>query len=210
MYESKKSQKAMTDFIPRELDDGDDLDFTPSVSDNLTTRDLNRKTEKYSDRHGGHDISPMNNELQRQDHRATNHQSLPGQAVLRNNDLANHQPMRGQAVLRNNDLANHQPMRGQAVLRNKELPKRQPNKDALRDKNRTADQLGKRQSEKRHVAHSTYSKPPATKALEDGLSQKKLNAESRGKPAAETGKKPASIRTRDSATASVSVTAGFQ
>ena len=210
MYESKKTQKAMTDFIPRELDDGDDLDFTP-VNHSLTTRDLNRKPEKYSDRHGGHDISPMNNELQRQDHRTTNHQSLPGQKVLRNNDLANHQPMRGQEVLRNNDLANHQSMRGQAVVRNKDPPNRQPKKDTLRDKNRTADPLGKRQPETKHSAHSTSSKPPATKALEDGLSQKKLNAESRSKPAAGVpGKKSTRGRTRDSDTAVVSVTAGFQ
>ena len=165
----------MTDFIPSELDDGDDLDFTPNINDNFTTRDLSRKPEKYSDRHGGHDISPMNNELQRQHRRAANHQNMPGQAVLRNNDLAN----------------------------------RQPSKDALRDKNRTADQPGKRQPEPRLSAHSTSSKPPAAKAVEDGLSQKKLNAGLRGKPTAEMVNKPTRVRQSDSATGSVSVTAGF-
>ena len=172
MYESKKTQKAITSFIPRELDDGDDLDFTPNVNDNSTTRDLSRKPEKYSDRRtGGHDISPMNNELQRQDRRAANHQFMPGQAVLRNNDLAN----------------------------------RQPNKDALRVKNRTADQLGKRQPEPRLSTHGSSSKAPAAKALEDGLSQKKLNAGSRSKQAVEVAKKPIRTRPSDSANGSVSV-----
>lgn len=170
MYESKKTQKSITDFIPSELDDGDDLDFTPNVNDNLTTRDLSRKPEKYSDRYGGHDSSPMNNELQRQDRRAADHQSMPGQAMLRNNDLAN----------------------------------RQPGKDALRVKNRIADQLGKRQPEPRLSTHGTCYKAPAAKPVEDGLSQKKRNAGSRSKPAAEKATKPVRVRPSDNATGPVS------
>ena len=133
VYESKKSQKLVTNYIPSELDDGDDLDFTPNVNDNPTTRDTSHKPEKYSDRHRGHDISLMNNELQRQDRRAANHQSMPGQAVLRNNDFAN----------------------------------RQPNQDALRVKNRTAEQHRRRQPEAKVGAYSTSSKAPTAKPLED-------------------------------------------
>ena len=170
VYE-KKTQKPVTDFIPRELDDGDDLDFTPNVNDNLTTRDLSRKAEKYSDQNGGHDSSPMNNELQRQDRRAAGHQSMPGQAVLRNNDLAN----------------------------------RQPSKDALRVKNRTADQLGKRQPEPRLSTHGTSYKDPVAKPVEDGLSQKKLTAGSRSRLAAEMVTRSNRVWSSDSATGSVSV-----
>jgi len=133
VYESKKSQKAITNYIPSELDDGDDLDFTPTVKDNSTTKDPSHKPEKYSDRHRGHDISLMNNEVQRQDRRAANHQSMPGQAVLRNNDFAN----------------------------------RQPNKDALRVKNRTAEQHMRGQPEAKVGTYSTSSKAPAAKPLED-------------------------------------------
>lgn len=176
MYESKKTQKAMTDFIPSELEDGDDLDFTPSVNDNLTTRDLSRKPEKYSDQRGGHDISPMNNELQRKDRRAANHQSMPGQAVLRNNDLVN----------------------------------RKPNKDSLRDKNKTAEKLGRRQTEPKLSTHGSSYKPPAAKPREDGLSEKKLNTGSRGKPAAPMMKKPIHVRPSDVATESVSVRGWFK
>ena len=158
----------MTDFIPSKLDDGDDLDFTPSVNDNLTTGDLSRKPEKYSDRHGGHDISPMNNELQR--HRRTgNYQSMPGQAVVRNNDLAH----------------------------------RQANKGPLRDKNRTADQLGKRQPE---TKRKTSSKAPAAKPPEDELSQKKVAAGS----VAEVVRKTTRVWPNDSATGSVSVRGWFK
>ena len=176
VYESKKTQKAMTDFIPSELEDGDDLDFTPSVSDNLTTRDVSRKPEKYSDRHGGHDISPMNNELQRKDRRAANHQSMPGQAVLRNNDFAN----------------------------------RKPNKDALRDKNRTADKLGRRQTQPKLSTRGAPYKAPAAKQQEDGPSEKKLNAGSRGEPAAVMVKKPIRERPSGVATGSVSVRGWFK
>ena len=101
MYESKKTQKSLTDFIPRELDDGDDLDFTPSVNDDLTTRDLSRKPEKYSDRSGGLDSSPMNNELQSQDRRTVDHHSMHRQTVLRNNDLANRQPSKAPPRVKN-------------------------------------------------------------------------------------------------------------
>ena len=176
MYESKKTQKAVTDFIPRELEDGDDLDFTPNVNDNLTTGDLSRKSEKYSDQRGGRDISPMNNELQRKDRRGAYHQSMPGQAVLRNNDFAN----------------------------------RQPEKDTLRDKNRTAEKHGKGQPEPKLSSHGSSHKAPVAKRREDGLSEKKQNAGSRGKPAAEMVKKPFRVRPSDIATGSVSVRGWFK
>lgn len=183
MYESKKTQKAVTDFIPSELEDGDDLDFTPNVNDNLTTRDLSRKPEKYSDQRGERDISPMNNELQRKDRRGAYNQSVPGQAVLRNNDFANRQPKKD--AFRDNN--------------------RQPKKDVLRDKNRITEQLGRRQPEPKLSSHGASYKTPAARSREDGLSEKKLNADSRGKPAAEMVKKPIRVRPSDIAPGSVSV-----
>ena len=183
MYESKKTQKAVTDFIPSELEDGDDLDFTPNINDNLTTRDRSHKPEKYSGQRGERDISPMNNELQRKDRRGAYHQSMPGQAVLRNNDFANRQSKK--EALRDNN--------------------RQPKKDALQDKNSITEKLGRRQPEPKLSSHGSSHKAPAAKSREDGLSEKKLNADPRGKPAAEMVKKPIREWPSDIATGSVSV-----
>ena len=169
VYESKKTQRPLTDFIPRELEDGDDLDFTPSKNDDSTTRDVSHKPEKYSDPYAELDSSPMNNELEREYRRTGEHRSMGDQAVVRNNDLSN----------------------GKS------------SKDAVRVKNGTADQPGKRQPEPRSRQGTSY-KAPAAKPTEERLSQKKLNVESRSKPAAEMVTKGSRVRTSDTVNGSVS------
>lgn len=104
VFESKKTKKPLTDFIPRELEDGDDLDFTPSKNDDLTTRDVSNKPEKYSDPYGELDSPPMNNELERRYRRTGEHRSMGAQAVVRNNDFSNEKSTKD-AVRVNNGTA---------------------------------------------------------------------------------------------------------
>lgn len=94
VYESKKTPKSLEDFIPGDLDsreltpDDSSTEFT-RVDDNLPTRDLSHKPERFSDRYGGRDSSPMNNELQRPERKTSDPRYMRGQPILRNNDLDN-------------------------------------------------------------------------------------------------------------------------
>lgn len=81
VYESRKKQKPVEDFIPNELDD---LDFTP--------KDTGRKPEDYYHRFDERGGTAMNNELrQRTENKRSDDLSL-GPMMLRNNDLVNRQP----------------------------------------------------------------------------------------------------------------------
>ena len=182
MYESKKIQKSIEDFIPRELDDSSsDLDFRPKESarkpEEYNYRSAGRdvmnselqRPEEYGHRSAGGDYSAMNNELQRPERKTSDGHSLPGRAVLRNNDLSNGQP----------------------------------SKDLPRVKNRTIDQPVKRQPELRASGPSgTSYKGPVVNSVEEGISRKKLNTGARGKPAAELPKPARVPRTSDSSSSS--------
>lgn len=81
VYESRKKQKPVEDFIPNELDD---LDFTP--------KDTGRKPEDYYHRFDERGGTAMNNELRQRTENKTSDDLSRGTMMLRNNDLVNRQP----------------------------------------------------------------------------------------------------------------------
>ena len=167
MYESRKTQKPIQNFIPRELDD-----FGPDSLD-MTTSEKNRKRDGGNHGFDGINGAVLNNEVPR---RTDDDRAVHGQSVLRNNDgsaINNNQPPK-----KRDDRG----LRGQSMLRNNDLGNRKPSKDIPRVKNRTTDQPAKRPSELRDEITGTSYKGPTVKPIEDGMAQKKINTGARSKP----------------------------
>ena len=229
VYERKKIQKSIENFIPRELDDfgPDSLDLRPNENG------LHREKGNY----GCDEVNsaPMNNEIPRRMSRDCGFES---EALVRNTDntVARKQLQRkttgGNAVVGetsegNSDLSYRPPRKetslvntvarkqrrrktngdsavvGETSMGNSNLPYRPPRKEAVCAKSVAVDPLAKGSSEIRNGFTGDTRQAPVVKPTESSMGERKMNTGGTRKPANERAPLAPVRQTRDSTNSTV-------
>ena len=231
VYEGKKIQKSIENFIPRELDD-----FGP---DSLEVRRNENGLHGENGNYGFDEVTsaPMNNEIPR---RVSRDRALERETLVRNTDntatrkqlqrkATGGNAVAGETPMGNSDLPyrlsrketsrvngvarKHQqrktgrdnPVVGETAMENSDLHYRPPREEASRVKSVAVDPHGKRSSELTNGFTSDTHQAPVVKPTESSMGQRKMNTRAARKPTNE-GARPTRVqRTRDSTNGTVSI-----
>lgn len=231
VYEGKKIQKSIENFIPRELDD-----FGP---DSLDVRRNENGLHREKGNYGFDEVTsaPMNNEIPRRvssdraleretlvrntdntgtrkqlQRKATGGNIVVGETAMGNSDLP-HRPPRKETSRVNGVARKHQqrktsgdnPVVGETAIGNSDLNYRPRRKEASRAKRVAVDPLEKRSSELRNGFASDTHQAPVVKPTESSMGQIKMNTGAARKPANERARLAPVLRTRDITNGTVSI-----
>ena len=231
VYEGKKIQKSIENFIPTELDD-----FGP---DSLEVRRNENGLHRENGNYGFDEVTsaPMNNEIPR---RVSSDRALERETLVRNTDntgtrkqlqrkATGGNAVVGETPMGNSDLPHtlsrketsrvngvarkHQqrktsrdnPVVGETAMGNSDLHYRPPREEASRAKSVAVDPLGKRSSELRIGFTSDTHQAPVVKPTESSMGQRKMNTGAARKPASERARPAPVLRARDSTNGTVSI-----